>query len=151
MRPKTWTDIQLDMSRPTVVTQQSTLRDLFPFYSLDMFLSGAALVGAVYGLMLLLDPPGAMLVTVGGYVGMALVNWTARPSYFLITRDQEPALIAALRNINYQCVPSKDRWVPPLPRWLRWKYNFLRSEADGDAVRVVGPANLLAYLADQLS
>ena len=139
------------MSRPTVVSQRSTLRDLFPFYSADMVLFGAALVVIAYALMLWLDPPRATLVAVGGYVGMAAVNWMGRPSYMLINSHQQAVLTGALENMEYRYVPSKDHWVPPLPRWLRWKFNYVKFQPDGPTVRVVGPAYQLSYLADQLS
>ena len=139
------------MSRPTVFSQRSTLRDLFPFYSADMVLFGTALVVIAYALMLWLDPPRATLVAVGGYVGMAMVNWTGRPSYMNINLQQQAVLTEVLKNIEYRYVPSKDHWVPPLPRWLRWKFNYVKFEPAGTTVRVVGPAYQLAYLADQLS
>jgi hypothetical protein len=134
-----------------VVSQHSWLRDLLPFYSLDMSLFGVAVVAAAYALMLWLDPPAAPLVTLGGFLGMSLVNWTAKPSYMLIEKEQEAVLVSALESITYRYVPARDHWVPPLPRSARWKLNYVKFCPDRHQVRVVGPANILRHLAAQLT
>jgi hypothetical protein len=108
------------------------------------------LVAAMYALMLWLDPQSAVLVTLGGLLGMSAVNWSAKPSYIAIQESEKSVLVSALESIHYRYVPSRDHWVPPLPRWLRWKFNFVKFCADANWVRVVGPANILRYLAQQL-
>src|SRR6476469_9499925 len=135
----------------TVRSQHSALRDLFPFYSVDMALFGVAIVAATYCLMRWLDPPTAITIATGGYVGMAFVNWTAEPSYFWVPPQQQSVLTSTLEGLHYRYVPARDHWVPPLPRWLRWKFNFVKFCPEGHAVKVVGPANILQHLAAQLT
>jgi hypothetical protein len=135
----------------TVRSQHSVLRDLLPFYSVDMALFGIAIIAAIYGLMRWLDPPTATIVTLGGYAGMALVNWTAKPSYFVVQPRQQRVLTSTLEALHYRYVPARDHWVPPLPRWLRWKFNYVKFCPEGQAIKVVGPANILQHLAAQLT
>ena len=143
----------IEMHRPpvTVVSQHSAFRDLLPFYSVDMALFAVAIIVGTYALMVWLDSPAATFVTLGGFIGMSVVNWTVKPSYMLIQKGQKPNLVSALESIHYRYVPERDHWVPPLPQWLRWKFNFVKFCPDGGGVRVVGPANILQHLATQLS
>jgi hypothetical protein len=116
-----------------------------------MLLVGLGILAAAYGLMLYLDRDAAAMVTLGGYVGMSAVNWTARPSYIVIEEAEVSAATKALQEIDYRYVPERDHWVPPIPRWLRWTFNFVKFEQRGTVVRVSAPANLLRYLSAQLA
>ena len=98
-----------------------------------------------------LDPATAAVVTLGAYLGMALVNWSARPSYIRIQPNQQTALSSMLEGLHYNYVQGRDHWVPPLPRWLRWKLNYVKFCPEGATIRVIGPANILGHLAAQLS
>jgi hypothetical protein len=141
----------MDVPATSVVSQHSRLRDLFPFYSIDMLLFSAALLAATYGLMLWLNAPVPLFLTLSGYLGAVAVNRAARPSYMLIKSQQQGAFISLLERSHYRYVPGMDHWVPPLPRWLRWKCNYVQLCANGNVVRVAGPANVLRVMAAKAS
>ena len=133
-----------------VISQHSRLRDLFPFYTADQLLFGIVMVLGAYAFFLWLEPSAAPLCTAGSYIGMALVSYSARPAYMIIDEHKVPMLVGALRSIEYRHIADRDHWVPPLPRWLHWKHNFVKINASGIAVRVNGPANALSFLATRL-
>ena len=138
-------------NRGQVVSQHPVLRDLLPFYTGGQLLFGAGLAASTYGLLSWLGEPAALLITGSGVVGLALVNWTARPSLLLLDEQQVPLLLATLRSIGYRYSPERDHWVPPLPRWLRWKFNVVKLVGVGERVRVTGPANALKFLSAKAS
>lgn len=137
------------MSHPTkgVQSQNGLLRDMVPFYSLAMGLFSAVVIGMTYALMRWLDPSAAALCTVGGLAGVLGVNWAARPSYMVVAKHQEASLISLLERSKYRYVDDEAYWVPPLPRWLRWKHNFVKFSADQGSVQITGPANVLTRMA----
>jgi hypothetical protein len=142
--------ITMDAPAITLASQRSPLRDLLPFYSLDMVLFSAALLGATFTLMLWLDPPAAPFVTACGFLGAAGVDLSARPSYIDVSGHQSAVLVALLERSKYHYLSDMDYWVPPLPRWLRWKWNYVQFSANENSVRVAGPANVLRVMLAKL-
>ena len=116
-----------------------------------MALFSAVIIGATYALMLWFNPPAAAVVTLGGLGGVVMVNRAARPSYMVVAKHQEASLISLLERSKYRYVFDKGHWVPPLPRWLRWKLNFIKFSADDGSVQIAGPANVLRRMAALIS
>lgn len=138
-------------NRCKIVSKGGEWRALLPVYSADQALGTAAIVAAMFVLVVLVEPKAAPVVTTAAAAGGLIVNYTARPAYLLISREQVPLLIETLESIAYQYVPERDHWVPPIPRWSRWTYNFVKVEDfSGSEARVYGPANLLHFVAARL-
>lgn len=126
-----------------IVSKGGWARGLVPFYSADQLLFTAGILLLVFVLLRALEPGVAGWVTLSAGVGASLVAYSARPAYLLVERGRSGAIAEMLRSIEYRYIPERDHWVPPIPRWLRWTYNFVTIEEEGARVRVYGPANLL--------
>src|SRR5881275_418027 len=73
---------------PVVRSQNSALRDLMPFYSTGHFAFAAVLVVGIYLMMLRLDPPTAVVVALGSFVGIEAVGNVGKPSWMLVAPNQ---------------------------------------------------------------
>jgi hypothetical protein len=121
-------------------------RGLLPFYSADQVASTAAVLLLIFVLLHAWEPGAAGVVTLCAGVGASLVTYSARPAFLHIKRGRRGAVVEALNSIDYCYIPERDHWVPPIPRWQRWTYNFVTIREEGVSVRVYGPANLLRFL-----
>src|SRR5690349_14792073 len=132
--------------RSQIISKGGWARGLVPLYSADQVACTAALLLLIFGLLRALEPGAAGVVTLYAGVGASIASYLARPAYLLIELGRKEAVVEALNSIDYRYIPERDHWVPPIPRWQRWTYNYATIEENAAGVRVYGPANLLRVL-----
>lgn len=134
---------------PAVRSQNSVVRDLFPFYSFGQFAFCAILLAGIYVVMRRLDPPTAAVVTLGSLLGMAAVGTISKPAWMLVRPNKldELEVLLVKQGYNHE---RPGEWVPSLPRWLRWSYNKVRIGTQEGAVLITGPAIVLRGLIAEL-
>ena len=137
-------------SQARIVSKGGWARGLMPIYSPDQFLFTAALLLLIFVLLRAVEPDAAVLVTFCAGVGASVVAYSARPAFLLIERGRRNAIVETLNSIDYRYIPEREHWVPPIPRWQRWTYNFVTIKEEEAAVRVYGPANLLHILRESI-
>jgi hypothetical protein len=136
-------------SHSRIVSKGGWARGLVPVYSADQFLFTVASLLVIFALLRALDPGAAWVVTLSAGVGGSVVAYVARPAYLFMERGRTGAIIETLNSIDYRYIAERDHWVPPIPRWLRWTYNFVTIKEEEVWVRVYGPANLLHIIRDR--
>ena len=136
--------------RSQIISKGGPARGLLPLYSTDQLIFTTGLLGAIYGLTTLVEPDAAAIITMFAAIGGLAANYASRPAYLRLNGDRVSSVEEALHAINYLYVTERDHWVPPIPRWLRWSYNFVKIEKRDTATRVYGPANLLRYLTSKV-
>lgn len=136
-------------TRARIVSKGGWARALVPLYSADQALFTAAVLLLIFTLLHALKPGDAGLLTLSGAVGASVVAYSARPAYLLVESDRPGAIVEILQSIGYRYIDKRDHWVPPIPRWQRWTYNFVTIEQEGPSIRVYGPINLLHFLRDK--
>ena len=137
-------------SQARIVTKGGWARGLIPLYSADQLLFTAAVLLLIFVLLLAVEPEAAILVTLSAAAGASVVAYSARPAYLLVEPGRKEAILETLNSIHYRYIPQRDHWVPPIPRWQRWTFNFVTINEDEVGVRVYGPANLLRILRESV-
>jgi hypothetical protein len=85
-----------------------------------------------------------------GYLGWVVVALKTSPATLLVPLDAEERVKIHLEKCGFIKVAGEERWVPPLPRALRWPRNKVDLKREDGALTLRGAANYLKAIARDL-
>jgi hypothetical protein len=137
--------------RLTLIYDQPVIwRIAFPIFSLYEVTALFSLECIVYVISFFLVPAHVYSVLFYGYLGWVIVALKTAPATLLLPVSSEERVTKYLRECGFVKLAGRERWVPPVPRALRWPRNKIDLERSDGTLALRGAANYLRAIASHL-
>ena len=113
-----------------------------------LFLASLAIVIYVPAAFLT-DVPFAVVASAMG--GALPILWLTAPAHVALDSAAVSTVKDRLERSRFVPDFRKERWTPPLPKWLRWRDAVVILERSGTGWRARGPINFLKILSTDLT